>query len=230
MLDGSVESVHDPSGCVARDNSNFGTIRSFPSADCGGARAVCFMGSQGQFISLPTPKYHSAGTQSVRNRSSSYPWSRSSGARSLESSRRSSKTVRGAFVTRSMETPQGVVRAERCLSSFGRADGRHAYPWLYPKEDRHLSTQTPPRPSRKRHVSLSHPPQPQNRCVEGRQPVSRRPGTWSRHRPHRHVHGHPRSALLVALPAVHAVQAFRVKPLHVRRFGHYFPQPARKFI
>ena len=48
-----------------------------------------------------------------------------------------------------METPQGVVRAERCLSSFGRADGRHAYPWLYPKEDRHLSTQTPTRPSRK---------------------------------------------------------------------------------
>ena len=183
------------------------------------------MGSQGQFISLPTPKYHSAGTQSVRNRSSSYPWSRSSGARSLESSRRSSKTVRGAFVTRSMETPQGVVRAERCLSSFGRADGRHAYPWLYPKEDRHLSTQTPPRPSRKRHVSLSHPPQPQNRCVEGRQPVSRRPGTWSRHRPHRHGRGHPRTALLVAHPAAHAVQAFRVLPnSRESRFGHYFPQ------
>ena len=202
--------MHDPSGCVARDNSNFGTIRSFPSADCGGARAVCFMGSQGQFISLPTPKYHSAGTQSVRNRSSSYPWSRSSGARSLESSRRSSRTVRDAFVTRSMETPQGVVRAQnREFSS--RAIGPRYITWsLFSQENSRFSARTPTRPSRKRHVSLSHPPQPQNRCVEGRQPVSRRPGTWSRHRPHRYGRGHPRTALLVALPAAHAVQAFRL--------------------
>ena len=44
LLDGSVEFVHDPRGCVARDNSNFGTTRSVPSADCGVARAVVLWG------------------------------------------------------------------------------------------------------------------------------------------------------------------------------------------
>ena len=175
------------------------------------------MGSQGQFISLPTPKYHSAGTQSVRNRSSSYPWSRSSGARSLESSRRSSRTVRDASVTRSMETPQGVVRAENLLFSSRVIGARHANHSLNSQENSRFSTQTPTRPSRKRHVLLSHPPQPQSRCVEGRQPVSRRPGTWSRHRPHRHGRGHPRTALLVAHPAAHVIQAFKSEfcPIHV---------------
>ena len=68
LLDGSVEFVHDPHCCVARDNSNFGTTRSVPSADCGVARAVCFMGSYAQFMSIPIPKYHSAGPRSGGNR------------------------------------------------------------------------------------------------------------------------------------------------------------------